>query len=108
MSDILNACLCELNISTWTARKLDKNVSREVKQSKGAHSDEAARVNKYLMAGMNNLKEITRNQTYLSIASEATDYLCNYFDSFGKFAKSPTGESDYEYVGMDYGYAGIS
>lgn len=59
MSDILNACLCELNISTWTARKLDKNVSREVKQSKGAHSDEAARVNKYLMAGMNNLKEIT-------------------------------------------------
>lgn len=59
MTDTLNACLCELNISTWTARKLDKNVSREVKQSKGAHSDEAARVNKYLMAGMNNLKQIT-------------------------------------------------
>jgi len=58
MSNI-NACLCELNISVWTARKLDKQASREVKDSKGAFSDDAARVNKNLFAGMDNLKRIT-------------------------------------------------
>jgi hypothetical protein len=55
----LNACLCELNISTWTARKLDRKASKEVKDNKGAMSDDAARVNKNLMAGMDNLKNIT-------------------------------------------------
>ena len=58
MSNI-NACICELNISVWTARKHDKAASREVKFDKGAHSDDAARVNKNLMAGMANLKKVT-------------------------------------------------
>lgn len=55
----LNAAIVELNVSTWTARKLDKNASKEVKVSKGAYSDDAARVNKNLLAGMNNLKRVT-------------------------------------------------
>lgn len=66
----LNAVIVELNIRTWTARKLDKQASREVKDMKGAHSDDAARLNKNLMAGMDNLKRITdyvaltRNEFY--------------------------------------------
>lgn len=66
----LNAAIVELNVSTWTARKLDKNASKEVKVSKGAYSDDAARVNKNLLAGMNNLKRVTdfvaltRNEFY--------------------------------------------
>jgi hypothetical protein len=66
----LNAAIVELNVSTWTARKLDKNASKEVKVSKGANSDDAARVNKNLLAGMNNLKRVTdfvaltRNEFY--------------------------------------------
>lgn len=58
-SNTINACICELNISVWTARKHDKAASREVKFDKGAHSDDAARVNKNLMAGMANLKKVT-------------------------------------------------
>ena len=66
----LNAAIVELNISTWTARKLDKQTSKEVKLSKGANSDDAARVNKNLLAGMDNLKRVTdfvaltRNEFY--------------------------------------------
>lgn len=66
----LNGVIVELNIRTWTARKLDKQASRELKDSKGAHSDEAVRANKNLMAGMDNLKRITdfvamtRNEFY--------------------------------------------
>lgn len=55
----LNAAIVELNVSTWTARKLDKTASKEVKVNKGAYSDDAARVNKNLLAGMNNLKRVT-------------------------------------------------
>lgn len=55
----LNAAIVELNVSTWTARKLDKTASKEVKVNKGAFSDDAARVNKNLLAGMNNLKRVT-------------------------------------------------
>ena len=58
-SNTINACICELNISVWTARKHDKTASREVKRDKGAYSDDAARVNKNLMAGMANLKKVT-------------------------------------------------
>ena len=58
-NNTINACICELNISVWTARKHDKAASREVKFDKGAHSDDAARVNKNLMAGMANLKKVT-------------------------------------------------
>lgn len=66
----LNAVLVELSIRTWTARKLDKQASRELKNSKNANSDEAVRANKNLMAGMDNLKQITdfvsltRNEFY--------------------------------------------
>lgn len=66
----LNAAIVELNVSTWTARKLDRNASKEVKVSKGANSDDAARVNKNLLAGMDNLKRVTdfvaltRNEFY--------------------------------------------
>ena len=55
----INAVICELSIGVWTARKLDKAASREVKHNKGANSDDAARVNKNLMAGMDNLKKVT-------------------------------------------------
>lgn len=55
----INAVLCELSISCWTAKKLDKTASREVKDSKGANSDDAATVRKNLMAGMDNLKRVT-------------------------------------------------
>lgn len=55
----INAVICELSIGVWTARKLDKAASREVKHSNGANSDDAARVNKNLMAGMDNLKKVT-------------------------------------------------
>jgi hypothetical protein len=55
---LLNAVLIELSISSWTARKLDKGASREVKASNNAASDDAARVNKNLLAGMDNLKKI--------------------------------------------------
>lgn len=71
MMEQINACLCELNVSVWTARKLDKQASREVKDSKGAVSDDAARVNKNLFAGMDNLKRVTdfvaltRNEFYM-------------------------------------------
>ena len=58
-NNTINACICELNISVWTARKHDKAASREVKFDKGAHSDDAASVNKNLMAGMANLKKVT-------------------------------------------------
>jgi len=70
MNNAINAVLVELNFSTWTARKLDRVASKEVKVSKGAHSDDAARVNKNLLAGMNNLKRVTdfvaikRNEFY--------------------------------------------
>ena len=66
----LNAAIVELNVSTWTARKLDRKASKEVTTSKGANSDDAARVNKNLLAGMDNLKRVTdfvaltRNEFY--------------------------------------------
>lgn len=55
----INACIVELSIGCWTARKLDKQTSKEVMASKDAVSSEAARVNKNLFAGMDNLKQIT-------------------------------------------------
>jgi len=67
---VLNAIVVELSISTWTARKLDKGASREVKHAKSAASDDAARVNKNLMAGLDNLAKINdfvalkRNEYY--------------------------------------------
>lgn len=66
----LNAVLVELTISCWTARKLDKQASREIKEQKGAMADDAIRANKNLFASMDNLKRITdyvanvRNEFY--------------------------------------------
>ena len=54
-----SAMLVELNISTWTARKLDKKVSAEVDVAKGAKTS-AVNVNKNLLAGTGFLDTITK------------------------------------------------
>lgn len=54
-----SAMLVDLSISTWTARKLDKNVTNEVNTSKKA-SQQASRVNKNLLPGVEQLDEITK------------------------------------------------
>lgn len=54
-----SAMLVELNISTWTARKLDKKVSAEVDVAKGAKTS-AVSVNKNLLAGTGFLDTITK------------------------------------------------
>jgi len=55
-----SAMLVDLSISTWTARKLDKNVTNEVNTSKRA-SQQASRVNKNLLPGVQELDEIVRH-----------------------------------------------
>jgi hypothetical protein len=67
---IINECLLvELNISSWSGRKLDRKVSAEVNADKSASRD-AARVNKNLFAGsdrlekINNLVSATRSEFY--------------------------------------------
>jgi len=70
MSDINIASsnvLVELNISLWTARKLDKGVSKEVSVSKGATTS-AGNYNKHLLAGSEALAKIQQH------ASEIRDY----------------------------------
>jgi hypothetical protein len=52
-----SAVLVELNISSWSGRKLDRKVSDEVTQGKSASKD-AARVNKNLFAGSDKLEKI--------------------------------------------------
>ena len=49
------AMLVEFNASVWTARKLDKTTTNEVVASKNAGAKDAARVNKHLLAGRNEL-----------------------------------------------------
>jgi hypothetical protein len=44
------AVLVSLHVSTWSARKFDKKVTKEVNDSKGAEAN-ASRVNKHLLAG---------------------------------------------------------
>lgn len=67
---VLNAVIVELNVSCWTARRHDKKASKEVTDTSGANSNDAARVHKNLMAGMDNLKKVTdfvaltRNEFY--------------------------------------------
>lgn len=53
------AMLVELSASTWTARKLDRGVTTEVNDAKGAKAG-AARVNKHLLAGRTELEAITK------------------------------------------------
>lgn len=55
------ALLVELNVSQWTARKLDRSVSDELVANKQAQNKGAARVNKHLLAGRNELEVITKH-----------------------------------------------
>lgn len=57
MSITASAVLVELNISVWTANKLDKHASEEVTTREGA-VDKAAQVRKNLMAGTSKRKDI--------------------------------------------------
>lgn len=52
------AMLTEFNASVWTARKLDKSATEEVVTAKNAGAKDAARVNKHLLAGRNELEVI--------------------------------------------------
>ena len=63
------ALLVEFNASVWTARKLDKGATDEVVISKRAGAKDAARVNKHLLAGRNELdviqKHVNNVRTYV-------------------------------------------
>lgn len=52
------AMLTEFNASVWTARKLDRSATEEVVTAKNAGAKDAARVNKHLLAGRNELEVI--------------------------------------------------
>lgn len=52
------AMLTEFNASVWTARKLDRTATEEVVAAKNAAAKDAARVNKSLLAGRNELEVI--------------------------------------------------
>lgn len=52
------AMLAEFNASVWTARKLDRSATEEVVANKNAQAKDAARVNKHLLAGRNELEVI--------------------------------------------------
>ena len=54
------ALLVELSVSQWTARKLDRSVSEELVVNKQAKDKGAARVNKHLLAGRNELEVINK------------------------------------------------
>lgn len=53
--------IVEFNASVWTARRLDKVATDEVVHSKGAAAKDAARVNKNLLAGRNELDVIQKH-----------------------------------------------
>ena len=55
------ALLVEFNAPVWTARKLDRNATDEVVHNKRAGSKDAARVNKHLLAGRNELEVIQKH-----------------------------------------------
>ena len=55
------ALLVEFNASVWTARKLDKSATDEVVISKRAGAKDAARVNKHLLAGRDELDVIQKH-----------------------------------------------
>ena len=55
------ALVVEPSFSVWTARKLDRTTSDEVVRSKHAKASDAARVNKHLLAGRNELEVITKH-----------------------------------------------
>lgn len=53
--------IVEFNASVWTARRLDKVATDEVVHNKGAAAKDAARVNKHLLAGRNELDVIQKH-----------------------------------------------
>jgi hypothetical protein len=54
-----SAVLVDLNISVWTARKLDKNVSKEIDINKQT-TIKAGNYNKHILAGADQLEAITK------------------------------------------------
>lgn len=54
-----SAVLIDLNISLWTARKLDKNVSKEIDINKRT-TTKAGNYNKHILAGSDHLEAITK------------------------------------------------
>ena len=54
-----SAVLIDLNISVWTARKLDKNVSKEIDINKQT-TIKAGNYNKHILAGADQLEAITK------------------------------------------------
>ena len=54
-----SAVLIDLNISVWTARKLDKNVSKEIDVNKHT-TIKAGNYNKHILAGSDQLEAITK------------------------------------------------
>jgi hypothetical protein len=57
------ALLVELNVSQWTARKLDRSTTDELVSNKNAQSKGAARVNKNLFAGRSELEVVGQHVT---------------------------------------------
>jgi hypothetical protein len=57
-----SSVLVDLNISVWTARKLDKNVSKEIDINKHT-TTKAGNYNKHLLAGASELERITKLST---------------------------------------------
>jgi len=55
------ALLVELNVSQWTARKLDRSTTDELVSNKHAQAKGAARVNKHLLAGRTELEIINEH-----------------------------------------------
>jgi hypothetical protein len=62
-----SAVLIDLNISIWTARKLDKNVSKEIDINKNT-TIKAGNYNKHILAGSDQLDAITK------LANEIRDW----------------------------------
>jgi hypothetical protein len=54
-----SAVLIDLNISVWTARKLDRNVSKEIDINKRT-TTKAGNYNKHILAGSDHLEAITK------------------------------------------------
>lgn len=73
------AMLVEVNVSQWTARKLDKTTTDEVIANKSAGSKGAARVNKNLLAGRPELETI--NQCVGAIRTYLYDVTLPWSDS---------------------------
>lgn len=73
------ALLVELNVSQWTARKLDRSTTDELVTNKNAQAKGAARVNKSLFAGRTELEVI--NQHVTSVRAYVYDNTLPWSDS---------------------------